>query len=382
MSINFIEEFSRGIAKRTSSESIFLYWKGRVGLYALLKAMEIEAGDEIILPAYTCVVVPNAILYLNAKPVYVDVTADSYNMDFSLLKHAITDKTKVIICQNTYGLSSNLEEIHNLAKTHGLYTIEDCTHGFGGTYNGIPNAFYCDASFFSTQWNKPFSTGVGGFAITNNKYLTKKLSQLHLELVPSTTKEIWNLKILYFVRRHLINDYTYWPLVHFYRWLSHHTPVVGSSSLQEINSTEMPENYFKGFSTTQAKEGLRNLKSLSHNLVKRKESALLYTTFLKKNNKNYVSTQLFNNHSFLKYPLLVNNRDKFLALAEKNNIELGEWFSSPLHPVKADLSIWKLNVNDFPVSKYLADHVVNLPTTPKKIYKIIDFLKTNLNLIC
>ena len=56
-----------------SPKQISLYWKGRVGLYALLKAMGIGKGDEVILPAFTCVVVPNAILYLGATPVYVDI---------------------------------------------------------------------------------------------------------------------------------------------------------------------------------------------------------------------------------------------------------------------------------------------------------------------
>ena len=57
-------------------EQVFLYWKGRVALYAVLKAMGIREGDEVIIPAFTCVVVPNAILYLSAKPVYVDISPD------------------------------------------------------------------------------------------------------------------------------------------------------------------------------------------------------------------------------------------------------------------------------------------------------------------
>ena len=100
---------------------IFFYWKARVGLYCLLKAMDIKEGDEVILPAFTCVVVPNAILYLGATPIYIDVTPDSYNFDIELVEKAITKKTKVIICQNTYGLSSSLEELATLAKKHKLF---------------------------------------------------------------------------------------------------------------------------------------------------------------------------------------------------------------------------------------------------------------------
>ena len=137
----------------TDIEQIFLYWKGRVALYALLKAMNIKPGDEVIVPAYTCVVVPNAILYLGAIPVYVDIDPGTFNANIDQIKKAITNKTKVIICQNTFGLSSHLEELVAIAKTYNLFTIEDCTHGFGGTYNGKPNGSFCEAALFSTQWN-------------------------------------------------------------------------------------------------------------------------------------------------------------------------------------------------------------------------------------
>jgi len=381
VSTHSIDQLSNEIIKRTSSKNIFYFWKGRVGLYALLKAMDVKAGDEVILPAYTCVVVPNAILYLGAKPVYIDVNPDTYNMDFSCLQKSITKNTKVIICQNTYGLSTDLDKIHDIAQEKGIFTIEDCTHGFGGTYNGVANAFYCDASFFSTQWNKPFSTGIGGFSITSDKTLSKKMTELSTKLLPPTKKELWNLRVLYIVKRYLLNDFTYWPLVHFYRWLSHNTPVVGSSSIDEINSTKMPDDYFKAFSHIQAKEGIRNLEKLSDDLVNRKKNALIYTDYLKKNGKNHVDKKYFSNHSFLKYPLLVKDRGQFLALAEKAHIELGEWFLSPLHPVKGDLSTWGFESGKFPVAEYLSSHIVNLPTTPTNINKVVNFLKKYSELI-
>ncbi|MFO7790645.1 MAG: aminotransferase class I/II-fold pyridoxal phosphate-dependent enzyme, partial [Bacteroidales bacterium] len=129
--------------------NIFFHYKGRVSLYAILKSMGIGEGDEVLIPAYTCVVVPNPIIYAGAKPVYVDIDPATYNINTDLLEEAITSKTKVIVCQNTYGLSSGVGHIIDIAKKHKLYTIEDCTHGFGGHYHGKPNGTYCDASFFS-----------------------------------------------------------------------------------------------------------------------------------------------------------------------------------------------------------------------------------------
>ncbi|WP_299873328.1 aminotransferase class I/II-fold pyridoxal phosphate-dependent enzyme [uncultured Cocleimonas sp.] len=360
---------------------LFFYWKARVGLYSLLKSMDVGEGDEVILPAFTCVVVPNAILYLGATPIYVDVSTDTYNFDIPHIEKAITNRTKVIICQNTYGLSSDLEQLTSLAKKHGIFTVEDCTHGFGGTYNGTPNGLSCDAAIYSTQWNKPFSTGIGGYLVTNNKEFADKVTDLSAKLMPPTWKELLNLKLLFFVKRYLINNYTYWPLVNFYRWLSHNTNIVGSSTSEEITSLEIPEDYFKAFSDVQAKEGLRNISKLEDDLQKRKENALLYTKFLKKKKKNHVPEDLFPNHSFLKYPLLVKNRDEFMKLATTARIALGEWFVSPLHPVEGDLSLWKFNSDDFPVATYLSEHVVNLPTTPSNINNVFDFLEKHSDFI-
>ena len=148
--------------------------------------MGVKENDEVIIPAFTCVVVPNAILYLGAKPVYVDISIENYNTDINKLKEAVTSKTKVIICQNTFGLSSNIDEIIQLAEQHNLFTIEDCTHGFGGFYNGKPNGSHCDAAFYSTQWNKPYSTGIGGFLVVNNNRFVNEVKILESKKIKPT----------------------------------------------------------------------------------------------------------------------------------------------------------------------------------------------------
>ncbi len=110
-------------------DAIFFYWKGRVALYEILRAMGVGEGDEVLVQGYTCVVVANAIMYLNATPIYADIDKKTFNMNLDSLKSRITDKTKVIICQNTYGLSSNLEELEQIASEYGqkyghtIYTI-------------------------------------------------------------------------------------------------------------------------------------------------------------------------------------------------------------------------------------------------------------------
>ena len=122
-----------------SPEHIALFAKGRVALYAVLRALDIEPGDEVILPAFTCVAVPNAILYARARPVYVDIRPDTYTIDPTAVEEAIGARTRVILAQNTFGLSADLAALESIAARNGLTVVDDCTHGLGGRYRGLPN---------------------------------------------------------------------------------------------------------------------------------------------------------------------------------------------------------------------------------------------------
>ena len=377
--VKYIDSIAKHL--NATPDDLFLYWKGRVALYALLKAMGVSKGDEVILPAYSCVVVPNAILYLGAKPVYVDVDLETYNANIHKIKDSITDKTKVIICQNSFGLSSNLEEIVELANLHHLYTIEDCTHGFGGVYQGKPNGSYCDAAFYSTQWNKPFSTGIGGFALVKNDRLRDSLVEINKDLLKPPFKKVIMLKILYFVKKHLLKGSTYWSLVALYRFLSKHNLVVGSSSGEEISSVEMPKDYFMGISSTQVKAGLINLSNFDKLLETRKKNATIFTEYLMSKSKNHVPKILFENHSFLKYPLLVSDREWVMTEAEKQKIELGDWFNSPIHPVQEGFHQWGLFPELFPNAFFAGQHMVNLPTDTQNPEKVCNFMDSILELI-
>ena len=368
-------------------DNIFFYWKGRVALYALLQAMGVGPGDEVIVQGYTCVVVANAIIYLGATPIYADIDLDTYNLNLESLQEKITERTKVIICQNTYGLSSNLEEIEVITKDasqkygHPIYSLEDCTHGFGGYYHGKPNGTSCDASFFSTQWSKPFTTGVGGFCVVHDEDVRKKLIHINKGLLQPSVKEVAELKLMYGIRQYLINDITYWPMVRLYRWMSKNNLVVGSSSGEETTGIEMPKDFFKAQSEVQFAKGLKSLKKLDEVNKLRKQNAQTYTVFLTRAGKNHVDEALFNDHIFIRYPLLVNDRDKFREEAERAKVTLGEWFEAPVYPAYADLSVWKVKTENIPNAMFASEHMVNLPTEVKDIGKVLKFLEDHKEMI-
>lgn len=373
------ETFRLAIVEILSNDNIWFYWKGRVAFYALLKAIGIGKGDEVILPGFTCVVVPNAIKYTGAKPVYVDVEKSTMNTTLDRIRTAVTDKTKAIIIQNTFGLSSEVDEISIFAKERNIITIEDCTHGFGGTFKGKPNGSWCDAAFFSTQWNKPFSTGIGGFAAINNMLIIPELEQINKTLINPSLKDKIILSSLLLAADHILDSKNYWKLRSIYRFLSKYNLVIGSSQGNELNSVQMPVDFFKGMLDVQIKNGVKNLKNFREILNRRKKNGLLYSEFLIQHNKYHVAKDLHWNHSFLKYPVLVKDRTKFDNLAIRSKIQLGDWFCTPIYPVKENWEKWELKPTTIPNAVYLSQHIENLPTETDDPEAIIKFLEQNID---
>jgi dTDP-4-amino-4,6-dideoxygalactose transaminase len=360
---------------------ISLFWKGRVALYGLLKSYGIKEGDEIILPAFTCVVVPNAIIYCGAKPIYVDINRKTLNCDADEIKNKITSRTKIIIAQNTFGLSSDLDKIMEIAREKNIIVIEDCTHGFGGLYKGKKNGTIADASFFSTQWNKPFSTGIGGIAFVKDKIIAEKMNLFEKGCVDPTFGEKVQLKILLSARNLMTSPTVYWPMIKAYRFLSSKNIVVGSSESEELKKPILQKGFAKKMSSIQAEKGISELKKLDDYNRFRMDIAKKYNELLLSLNIIPPFEPDYATHTFLKYPLLVKSRNEFMLLAEKEKIELGDWFLSPIHPVLKDFEQWQYVMGTNPIAEYVSAHLVNLPTHPgireSTFQKIKEFLLRN-----
>ena len=273
-------QFENQFSHTFNADYAFSFWKARVALYAILRSLGIGSGDEVILPGYTCVMDVNPIKYVGAKPVYVDIEPDTFNMAPALIEEKITPNTKLIMAQHTYGYPCDMDQLLAIAQQHQIPVIEDCCLSLGSTYRGKQVGTLGQAAYFSFQWNKPFTTGLGGMAITNDTELADKIQHLRTnEIVQPTTKDKMMLAAQLAVYRAFIYPRTTALAQSLFRFLTKKGLVVGSSSTAEF-TPEMADDFFKGMSAVQARSGLNQLKKLQQNMVHRRQMADLYDRLL------------------------------------------------------------------------------------------------------
>jgi dTDP-4-amino-4,6-dideoxygalactose transaminase len=145
-------------------------------LAALLLA--IEPGDEIIVPSFTFVATVNAFVLHGARPVFVDIRADTLNLDERLIEAAITPRTKAIIVVHYAGIACEMDAVLATAERHGIPVVEDNAHGLFGAYRGRPLGTFGRLATLSFHETKNVSCGEGGALVVNDRALLARAEVL------------------------------------------------------------------------------------------------------------------------------------------------------------------------------------------------------------
>jgi len=357
-----VARFERAFARWLGVDYAFGFWKGRIAMYAILRALGVGEGDEVILPGYTCVMNVNPIKYCGAKPVYVDIEPVTYNMDVSLLDEKITPRTKVIIAQHTYGYPCKMEAITDIATGRGVSLVEDCCLSIGSLYKGKLCGTFGVAAYWSFQWNKPFTTGVGGMATTDNSELAQEIDRLcRNELYPPPAKATAMLAVQRLLFRLFVFPKTTMVAATLFRWLTAKGLVIGSSSKEEF-SPAMAGDFFAGMSAGQARAGLRQLRRIGLNITHRRQIAALYDELLGRTGWPVPIIPLHIDPVLVRYPVRVADKDRAIAEAARAMVELGTWFECPLHPKGTPMHLYDYYEGLCPVAEQACRETVNLPT--------------------
>lgn len=299
---------------------------GTDALYLAVAALDIEEGDEVILPTFTFIATALCISYTGAKPVFVDIEEDTYNIDPKKIEKAITKRTKAIIPVHIYGQAANMDEIMTLAKKYRLKVIEDAAQAHGATYKKRKVGSLGDVACFSFYPTKSLGAfGDAGMIVTSDEKIYK-----------------------------------------------------AALMLRDYGRQGRYEHKIKGYNsrldTVQGVVLSAKLKHLDQWNILRNEHALYYNKFL--GNMKGVKPPTIKadrTHVFQTYAVRVKNRDKILDALKAKKIDALIHYPIPLHLQEAYKEL-KHKKGDFPVAEAVSRDILSLPMFPHMNKEQIEYV--------
>ncbi|MGD9689545.1 MAG: DegT/DnrJ/EryC1/StrS family aminotransferase [Phycisphaerales bacterium] len=165
------EQFEKLVATRTDRHYGIACSSGTAGLHMALLALGVGPGDEVITTPFSFIASSNPILYVGAKPVFVDICPKTLNMDPAGLERAITRRTKAIMAVETFGNPAYFDAYVQIAAKHEIPIVEDCCEALGCTLRGRPAGSFGRIGVFGFYPNKQITTGEGGMIVTDDRRL-------------------------------------------------------------------------------------------------------------------------------------------------------------------------------------------------------------------
>jgi perosamine synthetase len=172
------EQFERLVADWVGTDHAVAVSSCTTGLHLALLAAGIRPGDEVICPSFSFIATANAIRYVGARPVFIDIDPRTYNLDPDLIELAITRRTRAIMPVSQIGLPADLESVMDIADQHGLVVVEDAAPSLGAEIGGKRVGSISDLTCFSFDARKILTTGEGGMITTNDAAAAARLRTL------------------------------------------------------------------------------------------------------------------------------------------------------------------------------------------------------------
>jgi len=325
-----VKKLERNFANFLGVRHAFGVSSGTAALHLALRALNIRAEDEILVPSLTFVASSNAILYVRAKPVFVDITSLSdFNMSCDDLEKRITRRTKAIMVVHYGGYLADMERIKRIAKKHDLFVIEDAAHAIGAKFRSKMAGGIGDIGCFSFFSNKNMATGEGGMIVTNNGKFAEKIRLLRSHGMTSMT---WD--------RHKGHAHSY-------------------------DVTELGYNY--RMTEINAALGIEQLRKLKSSNRKRRALIKTYVENLKETKGLSIPFLTYSRDSaFHLFPILLDkdvDREKFMNFLKRERIQTSIHYP-PIHKFSYYQKNLRASRNRLPLTEYVGRREVTLPLHP------------------
>jgi dTDP-4-amino-4,6-dideoxygalactose transaminase len=290
---------------------------GTDALHLALRAAGISRGDEVITTPFTFIATAEAISYLGAVPVFVDIRPDTLNIDVAKINARITKKTKAIIPVHLFGHAAEMDHLMKIAAEHGLKVIEDCAQSFGAEYKGKKTGAFGDLGCFSFFPSKNLGAyGDGGMVITDDSALAE----------------------------HLLSLRNHGSKVRYY-----HDEIGFNSRLDEMQAAILRVKF----------------KRIDEYNRMRRKNAALYNKYLAASGVRTPIETPDAAHVYHQYTIMVKNRDKVKqTLDGEKKISSMIYYPVPLH-LQAAYKDLDMKKGSLPVAEQAAQEVLSLPMYPE-----------------
>jgi dTDP-4-amino-4,6-dideoxygalactose transaminase len=346
-----------------SDISEFLLYRGRVAQSVILKALGIGSGDQIAIQAFTCLAVPEGVYASGAKPLYIDIEKNGYNMCPDALEKNITSETKAIIVQHTYGIPAQINKITDIANKQGIPVIEDCCHTLEGMYQDKKLGTFGVASFYSFEWGKPIAAGLGGAIAINDPALKSKITEITSDFsVPTFTRRL-KIELQYQAFSLLYRPKWFWPVRSAFRTLSRLGAAEGNfHDVDEIIKGDVPDFSMK-MAPSVKKRMAKKISMLEQITSHSKKITDFYGSEI--TSEQVIHPVLPDNSKviFARYPMRTEYKQELLKKAMKDNVEIADWYSTPIHPIPPEQAYAVGYIfGSCPNAEKRAKEIISLPT--------------------
>lgn len=273
-----IAKFEREFAAHVGEGTAIATSYGRMAFFHILRALDLPAGSEIVIPALTFWVIPELARRAGLRPVFADVNPLTFTLDPAALERAITPRTRAVVPTHLYGLPCDMDEITTIARRHRLAVIEDCAHALDATYRGQPVGTFGDAALFSFQTLKPLNAFGGGMALVQRRSLAQRVRADVRELPWPDEGRVRNRfkigRALRLFTRPAVFSVSAFPILWAASWTESTPDVYLWEKIRPLET--FPGSYRERFSNAQAVIGLAGLDQLDRwNSSSRSHAALI-----------------------------------------------------------------------------------------------------------
>jgi len=364
-------------AKYLGAKHAYAFNSGRSALMAILAAMELENGSEVLLQAFTCNAAVNPIRWAGLEPVFVDCD-ENYNLSAADLKKKITGKSKAVMVQHTFGLPAEIDAIQKVCAEHNLILIEDCAHSLGAEYHGRRIGTFGKAAFFSFGRDKIISCVYGGMAVTDDQNLAKKIAAFQEKA--GNPSDWWTFQQLLhpvLMDKIILPSYSILGkhLLVLFQWFH-----ILSKAIHWKEKRGLAPDYFpKRLPDKLAVLALNQFKKLEKFNEHRRKIAELYYNKLKGGDCVLPARPSGRKAVYLRFAIRRDCAVKMIKKAWRKNLLLGDWYRTPVDPFDTLPETVGYKKGSCPNAEAFAGKIINLPTHinigENEARKILTFIK-------